>query len=159
MTTLREAAQQALEALIARAERGDGAPDTVAALRAALEQPEQSITPRELAAALGWPGGISDPVLDKVEVLRMVARRHCESGGEMTQGDIIRMAREVGASAFDQTVVFTYEEAARFAALVAAAERARIIKMLREMHENVKPMHNYYAYAANCIEAMEEPCS
>ena len=41
MTTLREAAQQALEALIARAERGDGAPDTVAALRAALEQPEQ----------------------------------------------------------------------------------------------------------------------
>ena len=41
----------------------------------------------------------------------------------------------------------------------AAAERARIIAMLREMHDNVKPMHNFYAYAANCIEAMEEPCS
>jgi len=38
--TLREAAQQALEALIARGKRGDGAPDTIAALRAALEQPE-----------------------------------------------------------------------------------------------------------------------
>jgi hypothetical protein len=41
MSTLREAAQQALKALIARAERGDGAPDTVAALRAALAQEEQ----------------------------------------------------------------------------------------------------------------------
>jgi hypothetical protein len=41
----------------------------------------------------------------------------------------------------------------------AAAERARIIALLREMHDNVKPMHNYYAYAANLIEAMEEPCS
>jgi hypothetical protein len=40
MTTLREAAQQALEALIARGQRGDGAPDTVAALRAALAQEE-----------------------------------------------------------------------------------------------------------------------
>ena len=39
------------------------------------------------------------------------------------------------------------------------SQRARIIAMLREMHDNVKPMHNYYAYAANCIEAMEEPCS
>jgi hypothetical protein len=41
MTTLREAAQQALEALIARGQRGDGAPDTVAALRAALAQPNE----------------------------------------------------------------------------------------------------------------------
>jgi hypothetical protein len=41
----------------------------------------------------------------------------------------------------------------------AAAERARIIAMLREMHEKVAPIHNFYAYAANCIEAMEEPCS
>jgi hypothetical protein len=37
----------------------------------------------------------------------------------------------------------------------AAAERARIIKMLREMHEEARNMHNYYAYAANMIEAME----
>lgn len=27
----------------------------------------------ELSAALGWPGGISDPVLDRVQLLRMVA--------------------------------------------------------------------------------------
>jgi hypothetical protein len=44
-----------------------------------------------------------------------------DRGKALTPEDIIRMAREVGASAFDQTVVFTYEEAARFAALVAAA--------------------------------------
>ena len=37
----------------------------------------------------------------------------------------------------------------------AAAERARIIQMLREMHEEVRHSHNYYAYAANLIEAME----
>ena len=42
MTTLREAAQQALEALVARGKRGDGSPDTVAALRAALAQQEQA---------------------------------------------------------------------------------------------------------------------
>lgn len=40
MTDLRTAAQQALEALIARAKRGDGAPDTIAALRAALAKPQ-----------------------------------------------------------------------------------------------------------------------
>ena len=78
MTTLREAAQQALEAL----EQAHPKPynehvrahvEAITTLRAALEQPEQSITPNELAAALGWPGGVSDPVLDKVELLRMVA--------------------------------------------------------------------------------------
>jgi hypothetical protein len=41
MTDLRAAAQQALKSLIARGKRGDGAPETVAALRAALAQPEQ----------------------------------------------------------------------------------------------------------------------
>jgi hypothetical protein len=75
----------------------------------------------------------------------------------MTQGDIIRMAREAYGDWFPNTP--PPQELERFAALVAAAERARIIKMLRDMHDNVKPMHNYYAYAANCIEAMEEPCS
>lgn len=73
--TLRQAAQQALEALKGyRRELGCDQPcDAEQALRAALEQPEQSITPSELAAALGWLGGVSDPVLDKVESLRMVA--------------------------------------------------------------------------------------
>jgi hypothetical protein len=70
----------------------------------------------------------------------------------MTKGDIIRMAREAGSIDSEDVIETVY-------AAFSAAERARIIKMLREMHENVKPMHNYYAYAANCIEAMEEPCS
>jgi hypothetical protein len=43
----------------------------------------------------------------------------------MTREDIIRMAREAGGTAFDCTVVFTYEEARRFMALAAAAERQR----------------------------------
>ena len=37
---------------------------------------EQQATPQqdpELSAALGYPGGISDPVLNRVELLRMVA--------------------------------------------------------------------------------------
>ena len=55
MTTLREAAQQALEALVARGKRGDGSPDTVAALRAALAQQEdiaQNLQSRLNAALL-----------------------------------------------------------------------------------------------------------
>lgn len=43
----------------------------------------------------------------------------------MTQEDILRMARAVGGSAFDHIVVFTYEEARRFMALAAAAERTQ----------------------------------
>jgi hypothetical protein len=70
----------------------------------------------------------------------------------MTRDDIIRMAREAGSIDSEDVIETVY-------AAFSAAERARIIKMLREMHDNVKPMHNYYAYAANCIEAMEEPCS
>ena len=41
----------------------------------------------------------------------------------MTTEDIIRLTRQVGGSAFDHTVVFTYEEVRRFMDLVAAAER------------------------------------
>jgi hypothetical protein len=37
------------------------------------ETEQETITPAELSAALGWPGGISTPVLDKGELLRMVA--------------------------------------------------------------------------------------
>jgi hypothetical protein len=45
----------------------------------------------------------------------------------MTTEDIIRLTRQVGGSAFDHTVVFTYEEVRRFMDLVAAAERDRMI--------------------------------
>jgi hypothetical protein len=43
----------------------------------------------------------------------------------MTQEDIIRMAWEAGGTAFNRTVVLTYEEARRFMAFAAAAERTQ----------------------------------
>jgi hypothetical protein len=83
MSDLRAAAQQALKAL--EQSRPLASEDdfvllvrqhqqAITALRAALAQQEQeTITVDELSAALGWPGGISTPVLDKKELLRMVA--------------------------------------------------------------------------------------
>lgn len=44
----------------------------------------------------------------------------------MNQDDIIRMAREVGAEVFPHAIVFSANDMARFAALVAAAERVRM---------------------------------
>ena len=92
MSDLRTAAQQALEALAAyRREMGDRQPcDAETALRAALKREEEALAwleerkqhwrrerermqDPELSAALGYPGGISDPVLNRVELLRMVA--------------------------------------------------------------------------------------
>ena len=46
----------------------------------------------------------------------------------MTRDNIIRLTRQVGGSAFDHTVVFTYEEVRRFMDLVAAAEREACAK-------------------------------
>ena len=46
--------------------------DAVDDLRKVLEQTAPQQDP-ELSAALGYPGGISDPVLNRVELLRMVA--------------------------------------------------------------------------------------
>ena len=83
MTTLREAAQQALEALegwenhdrwvwpesaLEQAKRNTT--DALTALRAALAEPEED---PELSAALGWAAGISEPVLDRKALLRRVA--------------------------------------------------------------------------------------
>ena len=42
-------------------------------LRKALEQQAAPQQDPELSAALGYPGGLSDPVLNRVELLRMVA--------------------------------------------------------------------------------------
>ena len=36
------------------------------------------------------------------------------------------------------------------------AERKRIVALLMEMHEKVTPIHNFYAYAANVVEASGE---
>ena len=72
----RQLLEQALDALEQSADWTTASlrRDAIDAILAALVQPEQIIAPNELAAALGWPGGVSDPVLDKVELLRMVAR-------------------------------------------------------------------------------------
>ncbi len=51
----------------------------------------------------------------------------------MTQDDIIRMARQVGGSAFDHTVVFNYEEGQRFMALIAAAQREKVAHWMRNL--------------------------
>ena len=45
--------------------------DTITTLRAALAQPDPQDP--ELSAALGWPGGISEPVLDRKTLLQQVA--------------------------------------------------------------------------------------
>ena len=51
----------------------------------------------------------------------------------MTKEDIIRMAREAcGEPAWDGGVEWTWEELERFANLVAAAERERILDMCKE---------------------------
>jgi hypothetical protein len=97
MSDLRQAAQQALEALelLQNAiyniggehvtgwgyanDAADSAEKPITALRAALAQQaepvacKEQITVEELAAALGWPGGISTPLQGKVELLRIVA--------------------------------------------------------------------------------------
>lgn len=108
MTTLLEAAQQALEALeqsetfvghegfgITRRKAESNHQAAIIALRAALiredeasawlaerkehwrKEREKAQTTKdqdpELSAALGWPGGISNPVLDRTQLLQMVA--------------------------------------------------------------------------------------
>lgn len=72
MTSLREAAQAVLDRWDSPAwewSRQGPTAELMAALRAALQQDHDA----ELSAALGWPGGISDPVLDRKTLLRKVA--------------------------------------------------------------------------------------
>ena len=108
MSALREAAQQALEALIwttGSADFGEGGQaregalkllfPSIATLRVTLKQEAEAAAwlaerkehwrkerekaqaakdqDPELSAALGWPGGISNPVLDRTQLLQMVA--------------------------------------------------------------------------------------
>ena len=77
MTDLRTAAQHALEAMDELHRTGDTQvfdlchqETTTEALRSALAAPEED---PELSAALGWVGGISEPVLDRKALLRRVA--------------------------------------------------------------------------------------
>lgn len=73
-----QAAQRLLDALAAAMPHAplcaefDRVADAADDLRKALAQTTPQQDP-ELSAALGYPGGISDPVLNRVELLRMVA--------------------------------------------------------------------------------------
>ena len=109
----REVMRQALEALIARAKRGDGAPDTIAALRAALAQHEQAepvawihrkhyllghaenMPPADKALAQGWDPlyttpprrewrGLTDEEIDAVW------RKACADETLRTTADLVR---------------------------------------------------------------------
>ena len=77
----------------------------------------------------------------------------------MTRSDIIKMAKEAGfvvdekAQQHQPNCIFhthhmVDELLERFAALVAAAERERIIQFLREMQRVVGDAHNHYGVAA-----------
>jgi hypothetical protein len=76
--TPRQAAQRLLDALAAALPHAphcgefDRVADAADDLRKALAQTTLQQDP-ELSAALGYPGSISDPVLNRVELLRMVA--------------------------------------------------------------------------------------
>ena len=72
MSTLREAAQQALEALESNKANWSEKTNAITALRTALAQQAEP-QDAELSAALGWPGGISEPVLDRKVLLQKVA--------------------------------------------------------------------------------------
>jgi hypothetical protein len=51
----------------------------------------------------------------------------------MTREDIVRLAREVGGSAYTHSVVFNYEEITTFANLVAEHEREQCAQIAREI--------------------------
>ena len=72
MTDLRTAAWQAVEACEQRLPLVGQARiiGELNALRTALAEPVQDA---ELSAALGWPGGVSTPELDRARLLQMVA--------------------------------------------------------------------------------------
>jgi predicted RNA-binding Zn-ribbon protein involved in translation (DUF1610 family) len=75
--------RQALEALKGyRRELSDHQPcDAERALESALA--ELALEDAALCTALGWPGGISDPVLDRTSLLRRVAALARQQGVEL----------------------------------------------------------------------------
>jgi hypothetical protein len=94
----RSVLEQALKALVmTQREAQIGEADyAIAALRARLAQQaepvacKEQITVEELAAALGWPGGISSPVQDKAELLRIVAHARVAKQAEPEKGMTLR---------------------------------------------------------------------
>ena len=66
----------------------------------------------------------------------------------MDREDIIKLARDAGMQGMLTDVVCTHEELARFAALVAAAEREACAKVCEDMD------HNGVIIAADCAAAI-----
>ena len=97
MTDLRTAAQQALEACEQRLPLVGQAAiiDELNNLRAALAQPDPQDA--ELSAALGWPGGISEPVLDRKTLLQQVAALRAALA-EPTVKESLQVPAEVAAA-------------------------------------------------------------
>ena len=75
----------------------------------------------------------------------------------MNREDIIRMAREAGAEVFPHASVFSANDIARFAALVAATEREACAKVCDEVHARHIAEHGDYideTYATECAAAI-----
>ena len=80
-------------------------------------------------------------------------RRHTSKGKYMNKEDIIRMAREVGIE-FDPRWGTCYTgnvQLERFAALVAAAERERICKAIKEEDDYCVTEGDYMLDSNDCI--------
>ncbi len=85
---------------------------------------------------------------------------HEEYHGTMTRDDIIRLAREAGASPLHggETALFGDAAIERFAELVAAAEREACAKVCCDMidaeYKTGKVDHNEMAWTQYCAEAI-----
>ena len=127
MNDLRTAAQQALKVLEAGTDVDPiFAGETEVALRAALAQQVEPAQKQdaELSAALGWPGGISNPVLDRKVLLQKVAALRLASQQAL---EALRAMNPYPASKEDQ-------RASALAALLAAlAQQAEPVLVQGEL--------------------------
>ena len=74
------------------------------------------------------------------------------------QDEIIRMARECGGIADDQTIVLYHEELERFAALVAAHERESCAKLCEEQDGSWWPCKSTGKECAAAIRTRGDKC-
>jgi len=87
---------------------------------------DTDLTTGSLAAALGWPGGISEPILDLPTLLRMVAELRIAAVGirsRDTQPDRIEYLRERHAQAMRDAARYRFVRTADKVAISAEAAR------------------------------------
>lgn len=68
--------------------------------------------------------------------------------------DNLRLAREAGCTIYEANVRGDFLD--RFAALVAATERERILDVLLEMHKNAQGQHNFYLHTVVHLRSLGE---